>query len=385
MVTPTQSDPADSKLRELGYDPAAPPETALEVLRGLLGNPQADQATVARALGEIRIPGAADLLSAMERSASGALRREIRRALFRLRQRGIVPHAAAPEKPSEPAPAAEPALSALLSPFDPSGARLVWIMKPRLQGGVTQLSCVVDEEEGLVGAGVATRSRREVRDKRGEIERDFGLKMVEADWRLADFIVCEAYRRTARKSEHRVTDFMAERAELIAEPPAEKFVHPIYAELLAAPAEPSSELLKEPAIAEWKFPAAALKPYTDEIARLQGSTLVLSPIQQKERVEEVMDKAMAGLFANDRVRRRLEDIAYYLARSGKTEPARWAAAAAAAIRDRAELKRIGFFRDFVRLVLGAKIAEEHERAKEEPRLIVTPAEAMREAQARARR
>jgi hypothetical protein len=392
MANEAQADHADSELRELGFDPTAAPEQALETLRALSDRPGANQAAIARALGEIKLAGAADLLAAMEHRASGAVRREIRRSLFKLRRLGFEPApAAAPEQSkSKPAAAAESeGISALLSPFDHTGARMVWIMKPRVQGGLSHLAGVTSESEGLVGAGVTERSRRELRQKRAEIEREIDFAMVEADWRLADLILCEAYRRTPATARREVGDFLARRAEITAEPPpGPDFVHPVYRELLPAePVEPSVDLLRTRQIMEWKFPADEIKPYVAEITELQGSTLVLNPLQQQDRVEAVIDKALTGLFAGERgyrIRRRLEDIAYYMAHAKAPELARWAAAAAAAIRDGADLKRIAFFRGFIRVVLGATLAEQEERAKEEPRLIMTPAEAMRAQQARGR-
>ena len=392
MANEAQTAHADSQLRELGFDPAAAPEQALETLRALSDRPGVNQAAIARALGEIKIAGAADLLAAMEHRASGAVRREIRRSLFKLRRFGLepAPAARAEQSKSKPAAAAEPeGISALLSPFDHTGARMVWIMKPRVQGGLSHLAGVTSESEGLVGAGVTERSRRELRQKRVEIEREIDFLMVEADWRLADLILCEAYRRTPAAARREVGDFMARRAEITAEPPpGPDFVHPVYRELLSSePVEPSVELLRTRQIMEWKFPADEIKPYVAEITELQGSTLVLNPLQQQDRVEAVLDKALTGLFTGERgyrIRRRLEDIAYYVARQGRSELARSAAAAAAAIRDGADLKRIAFFRGFIRVVLGATLAEQEERAKEEPRLIMTPAEAMRAQQARGR-
>ncbi len=233
MANEAQADHADSELRELGFDPAAPPEQALETLRALSDRPGANEAAIARALGRIKIAGAADLLAAMEHRASGAARREIRRSLFRLRRFGLE-SAPAPSPPaqSKPAAASEPeGISALLSPFDHSGARLIWIMKPRVQGGLSHLTGVTSESEGLIGAGITERSRRELRQKREEIERDFGFQMVEADWRLADFILCEAYSRTPAAGRREVGDFLARRAEITAEPPpGPDFVHPVYRE-----------------------------------------------------------------------------------------------------------------------------------------------------------
>jgi hypothetical protein len=77
------------------------------------------------------------------------------------------------------------------------------------------------------------------------------------------------------------------------------------------------------------------------------------------------------------VRRRLEDMGYYMARSGRREAAGWAAAAAARLRDGADARRIPFFQALMRAQLGAVFAQAQEREREEPRLIMTPAEAMR--------
>jgi hypothetical protein len=77
-----------------------------------------------------------------------------------------------------------------------------------------------------------------------------------------------------------------------------------------------------------------------------------------------------------------------MARSRRREAAGWATAAAARLRDGADASRIPFFQALIRAQLGAVFAEEQERERDEPRLIMTPAEAMRaqqQQQARPRR
>jgi hypothetical protein len=388
MALAKDADQADAALRAAGFDPAAPSEQALETLRALRGKPGADDGAIARALGNLKIAGAADLLAEMEHSASGAARREIRRALFRLRQRGIEPTRVPAAEPARPAAAPEPELTALLSPIDAEGGRAVWIMKPRLQGGLFRLTGITIEGQGLVQAVLDSVTRRELRAERASLEQRAQVKLVEADWRLADFILCEAWRHTPESRRREIGDFLGTRADLIPTPPPADFIHPVYAELLTEPIEPSTELLKEEEILTWRFRAEELKPYVDEINEIRQSPIVLNPIQQKERAEAVVERAATGLFGGERAertRRRLEDTAYYMARTGREKQARWAAAAAAAIRDGADLKRIAFFVNFARVVLETVLSAEQERARQEPHLIVTPAEAMREREARERR
>ena len=385
-----ETEPSEARLRKLGFDPAAAPEQAITTLRSIRA--AAGDGAIAHALGAIATPESAAMLAEMEAGATGATRREIRRALFRLRQRGIQPEQRTAPAALAPIVEAAAGLSALLSPIDAEGVSIAWLMKARAGGGLKRLWGLVSESEGLVGATLETLSRKELRQERIEIERRAGAKLIDADWRLADFILCDAYRRTPEARRGKVGNFLALRTEIVAASPPAEFVHPIYAEFPeTASADPSVELMKAPEIAAFKFPAAVVKPFADEASSLRQSVIVLSPVQQEERVNAVVERALGELIVGDnayRLRRRFEDTAYSFARTGRREQAGWAAAAAAKIRDKAELKRIAFFQAFMRAQLGAVLAEQQEQERQEPRLIMTPAEAMRArqaAQARMRR
>jgi hypothetical protein len=398
-MTHTDIEREDETLRAAGFDSAAPPAEAIARLRELRSAPGVSANAIARALGAIASAEAAAMLAAMEAGASGALRREVRRALFRLRRRGIAPAAADADAtpPSGPLAASAPVLpaaglSALFSPVDPDGARIVWLLKERRGGGVARLWGLLADAEGLINIALDELSRRELRSERAEMERRAGVAMIAGDAGLADYILCEAFRRTPPDRRSHVGNFLTLRTGIVGTPPPIDLVHPIYAEMASAlDREPPPDLLKEPEIAAWKFPPDQVKPYFDEIKSIQESVLVLNRVQQQERINIVVERAAGELLRGERaeaVRRRLEDLAYYMARSGRREAAGWAAAAAARLRDGADASRVPFFSALVRTQLGAVFAEEQERAREEPRLIMTPAEAMRarqQQQARTRR
>jgi hypothetical protein len=381
------TNPDDTKLHEAGFDPAAAPSDAIAKLRELRSGPGVTDLAIARALGMIADPAAAAMLAEMEAGASGAMRREVRRALYKLKQHGID----APT-PAAMAPAAVATLEsdiekkAMLSPVDGEGARIVWIVKPRMQGGVIRLWALISESEGLVGAQNTHLSRRELNSERDELERRAQVKLVDADWRVADFIACEAWRNTPESRRGQVGNFLALRSELIPSPPPTELVHPVYAELAAeAAGEPSVELLKEPELLEWRLPDDLLKRYVDEINEAGESVIVLSPMHKQERVNAVIDRATAEFLQGDngkKIQRRFEDIAYYLARVEKRTQAGWAAAAAARLRDGIDVTKVLFFQAFIRTQLGTVAAAEQQKAEEEPRLIMTPAEAMRAREAR---
>jgi len=379
-----QIDPDDAKLVEAGFDSALAPSEAIAILRELSARPDISSAAIARALGAVNDAGAAAMLAEMEVGAAGSLRREIRRALFRLKQHGIE----APATSNPPASVAAPVsdLTAMLSPIDVEGARIVWIIKPRMQGGVLRMWALVSDSDGLVGAQNAGLTRRELKSEREELERRAQMKLVDADWRVADFIACEAYRNTPDARRGQVGNFLALRTQLIAAPPPNELAHPIYQEFAAEIAsEPSVELLKEPELLEWRLPDALIKPYVDEISSAGESVIVLSPIHKQERVNAVIDRAAAEILSGEnsrRIRRRLEDIAYYMARDKRRTQAGWAASAAARLRDGIDVTKNVFFQSLIRTQLGTLAAAEQQKAAEEPRLIMTPAEAMRAREAR---
>jgi len=383
--------PDDTKLLEAGFDLAAAPADAIAKLRELKATGGIPDAAIARALGMIADPRAAAMLVEMEAGAAGALRREVRRALYKLKQHGIeAPATTGAARGAEHGIAAEKTeISAMLSPIDAEGARIVWIVKPRAQGGVVRMWALISERDGLVGAHNTGLSRRELKSEREELERRAQVKLVDADWRVADFIACEAWRNTPESRRGQVGNFLTLRSELIASPPPTELLHPVYAELGAeAAGEPSVELLKEPELLEWRMPDAILKPYVEEIGRAGESVIVLNPLHRQERVNAVIERATAELLSGDNrraVQRRLEDIAYYMARVGRRTQAGWAAAAAARLRDGIDATKVPFFQALIRTQLGTVAAAEQQKAEQEPRLIMTPAEAMRAREAQASR
>jgi hypothetical protein len=375
----------EARLREYGFDSAAPAAEAVAKLVAMRGAGGIDDAAIAHALVGIIAPEAVAELVAMECGASGTLRREIRRALFRLRQRGVaVSESKTAGKPSLAA-AVQEELFGVLSSADASGARIAWLVKARRGGGLRRLWGLVSEVEGLVGATLESVTRKEFRQQRAEVERRAGTPLIDADWRLVDFILCDAWRRTPEARRGQVGNFLTIRGEIVASAPQQDFQHPIYAELAAELAqEPSAELMRDPYVAAFRLPASITKPYADEVAGLRESVIVLSRMQQEDRVNIAVERALGELLTGDsayRLRRHLEDTAYFCLHIGKRALAGPIAAAAARLRDGADVKRAPFFRAFMRAQIGAILTEQQEAAREEPRLVMTPAEAIRARQA----
>src|SRR5439155_10991633 len=121
-----------------------------------------------------------------------AVRKEIRRALYRLRQRGVpIPAASAPS-PS-PTTAATAEADGLVSGFDARGDRVVWIVRPLTAGGSFVVAATVNEPEGLRDVHVAETSRKQLREIRRRMEAEAHVRLVAADWPEGVAVYVAAY------------------------------------------------------------------------------------------------------------------------------------------------------------------------------------------------
>jgi len=346
----------------------------------------ADGAALAAALGELPSPEVAALLVALEPHAGErAVRKEIRRSLYRVGQRGVpVPAppapAAAPRTP--PAPEAE----GLLSLFDGGGDRLIWIIRPLPTGGALLIAAQVNEPEGLRDVSAGEASRKQIRAARQQLEAESGLRLVAADWRTLDALLVEAHVR-AGGGTTRERDYLRLRPRLTREaprPPAE----PVSAQVTAPSAEESAALaagsaalLEEPELAPWVPAPEAAAPFVEEIARLRESPLVLSRLAQEERVREVLRRAAATLFPPAVLARRLEGTAYLLAETGRALAARRALAVAQLLgaRPGAALD-VPLVALLAERAVGSLLAQATAHTEEERRgaLVVTPGQFLRD-------
>src|SRR5260370_42477801 len=114
----TDTKPDDAKLLEAGFDPAAAPADAIAKLRELKGTPGITDVTIARALGMIADPAAIAMLLEMEAGASGATRREVRRALYKLKQHGIDVPSPSTASTAHDTVTEKTEITAMLSPID---------------------------------------------------------------------------------------------------------------------------------------------------------------------------------------------------------------------------------------------------------------------------
>jgi len=345
----------------------------------------ADGVAVVAALADLATPAVARLLVEIEAAVTDrAVRKEMRRTLYRLRQRGV----AVPEPARTPvAPPSAPAgdVEGFVSAFDARGDRVVWIVRAQPTGGALLVAATLNEPAGLRDVHAGEASRKQIRAVRQRMEAEAGIRLVAADWRVIDALLVEAHERAGGGATER--DWLRLRPRLTTDPPrppaepvSRRAAAPTPDETPALVAG-SAALVAEPELRGWYPTPEAASPFVSEIRTVRESPIVLSRMAQEERVREVLRRAATALFPPVVLARRLEGTAYVLAETGRTAAARQALAVASAIRARpADALDIPLVATLVERAVGALLAETTARDEEARRgsLVVTPGEVLRD-------
>ena len=379
----------EARLQEWAVGDAA----GVDVLRSLIGRDAAVDLAIAVRLGRIAESASVAALRAVEAATADKLvQREVRRALYRLQQRGV----AVPTAVVEPPPVvAAPALEGYLSAVDGRGDQLVWLVKAH-PGGLAHVFAVVNDPEGLRDVDLFETTRKALRATREELVARHALRLVDADWHYCDFVIDRAFRWAVEQQRPVRGDYPGIRARLIRTPVTE--VPPlIYAHLDAEALrqdahllQESAEVLAEPEFRTWVFHRETLQPYLEAVQRIKDSPLVLNEMQQKERFHETTARAVEELFGGERQAswgRRFTEMAYYFHATRRPLQARRACATALALEaSRHGGRDIPVCETLTRAGLGAYLQAEETRQAEEARtsLVVTPQQAARELQQRRR-
>jgi hypothetical protein len=391
---PTQ-DSAAATLAALGVG-LDQPLAALDRLEPAWGAAPEAEARVVAALGASNEPAVAHRLSALEARSAKSVRREIRRALYKLEQRGLwkPPTPAPPPRASELLGIHEGEPEAWLSAIDAGGNRLAWLARS-LGHGLATLSTVISDTAGMRDLHAGETTRKALAKARKDLASRHGTTLVEAPWQHVDALVADAYERAQDRSA--LTEYPQARTLVVPHPARGPVAAPIDAliDRAAAGDDPaalaaSGEALGERELAGWLLPLEWLKATLDELEGAQQSVLVLSPVQKEERARVALGRAIDEILDPPERRElyagRLEETAYLLAKRGALGHARALVAAAVALRTGKAISAIPVLAELTRASLGlaAQVHAEEAREQAKSSLIVSPAQALAEAQARSR-
>lgn len=369
-------------------------QPGVEALREAVGKDSAADLAIAARLGAIEDPASVAVLQAVEGDATDKLvRKEAKRSLYRLEQAGLdIPRPQ--QEPPRIAPT-EVAIDGYVSAIDGNGDQLVWLT--RSQGGTLyHVFAVLNDPAGLKEIDLLETTRKQLRSFREDLLNEHGVRMVPTDWHYCDFLIDRAFRWAREQGRSGGGDYPGIRARLTSDPVKE---HPalirtlLDADEVAADAkalETSGMLMAEPELRLWVLGHDVLGPYIEEWDEIRNSPIVLTEPQQHERMAELGDKAADNIYGGEMKAswvRRLEEMAYTFYSTDRVDQARSALAAAMAL-ERSDKggSDVPLLKGLAGACLGAHIQVHKEQQAEEQKssLIVSPADAAREAEAKKR-
>ncbi|MBE4752528.1 hypothetical protein G4177_30625 [Corallococcus sp. ZKHCc1 1396] len=299
------------------------PDAAVEQARRLAGDVAAASAPFVEALPEplagavleaAVLAGHVALPEALSASTVKPLAKAAKKALYRLRSRGVTP----PEPPREPAPSpaqeALPTLMTLVSSTGQSGL----LLTRAVRGGVELLQVIVSDEQGVLELTRSEVSRGELRRilKHAQDNR-FGVQVSREEGAA---LLAEAAALNLRTRTPFPPDLEAALRH--------HGVQPIHdpAPLPAPEPEDARRVLEgdqlhaTPEIAEWMPPDAEVRRLMEQVQALASSPLALSATQRQEQArQKVLDAARAYFTPEVRQRyaRRLWRMAPFFEDTGR--------------------------------------------------------------------
>ncbi|MBI3449177.1 MAG: hypothetical protein HY049_09705 [Acidobacteria bacterium] len=338
--------------------PGTPGDQVVLTLSPLIGRDPACDLLIAEWLGRTGDRDTAEKLASWEPQAPDKdVKREIRRALFKLEQKGIpVNRREEPKavfslgvKPHEP--------EAYLGAPDGDGARMAWLLK-RDASGYTGLFTVISDREGMLSVSAGTLTKQRLTDAIKEMASEGTGAPAPAPWPYVDALMHAAFRQAAPRPGRSRADYLLSRSEITAAAALPVPTCPVWDEVPASSlADPelldaSAELFKEKELGTWSLPAEAARTHLQALADLNRSGLVLSKETAAERTTAIFDAALVDFAASplrEILARRLEEMGYVLHRRGMERPARLALAVALALRspEPVDLKKVSFLRAWV--------------------------------------
>ncbi len=269
-------------------------------------------------------------------------RKALRRALHRLRSRGVdVPTAATPKTVAKLAPMDEAIDEARVTGLDPSGARILYLAKDRAGGGVRIFQAVIEASRGVLELEVfeagRARARRFLRDtEKREAWPAAALPPVTARALIAEAAANQSRERSAPRA------FVEFRSRLCDAPPDTPTPAQLVRDELGDDAVAGDEALAR--VAGW-FEGGTVGPWPPARERVDGlierlqeiakSVVVASGAAREEQVESVVTDSLAEIFGEDerdRVARCLDETAYVWWKTGREADARTALAGATGFR-----------------------------------------------------
>ena len=326
-------------LAQLGIAHESPAPDTVAQLKAVIGKSLESDLAAIFLLGKIPASASAELLQEIDRSATDKeVKKEIKRALFKLSQKGIaIAVAESGEKKTAPLFERHAEIEAYMSPVDGGGGRLLWLAKAQANRALQVIQAMLHDREGLLRYAGVEMKRKELRAMADGIKAQHGVSMIAVPWQFADYIIYDGYERAKARGQSGLENFHEIRS-LIGTGKPKPVTHPIYQQLGSIDfrdglwREQSRRLLDEPELRYWILIDEWVRSeYLPQLQEAQSSRLVLNQAQKEERLAAIVRDAVKTLCRGDNGRafkQRMEDMALYFYATERQELAKLSLAVA---------------------------------------------------------
>jgi hypothetical protein len=263
------------------------------------------------------------------------VQKAIRKAAYRLRQRGIsVPETDSRDDiPAVRLTADREEPKAHAGPIDGTGSRGLFVALPRTARGLDVGMGVLNDEKGILDFIGGTYSKNQLREIRPRFFESFG-PMVEIPLdHAADLL--ESVRGLAETDASRA--YLSFRPLLLESIPSEKktalsdLFHIEEGALESLTPSRAEDLLAHDLFESWVLGPEETAPVVEEIFEAEESPIYISEEQKAQRIQEIRDRAVKDLFPDEkrgRIKKRLEEMAIFFSLRQEKDYAQWAFTAA---------------------------------------------------------
>jgi|GEM_PF-262505 hypothetical protein len=326
-------------------------EESLPIISLLIGCKTELDAMIIDLISDIESPDTVKLLnSMMENSAEKEQKKKVKRALFKLKSKGMKTEEPEQKKNvwAPPPVSTDSKWEGYLSAIDCTGSRLVWITSPVFPRGVNMAYGVLSDLKGILDFYWGEMSKKEFKNYfKAYSEKEGGnFAIVEAPAEYCQFLFEKSRELMIKKGGNPPDDYLYWK-NIIKPKKAENIKPLIYKEysennfediLKLAGQTEKLHLIKE--FKGWFLEPAEIKPYIDSFEDQTPGLITLTEEQKKEKLEELIKGSTEKYFNDERAsvyRERLEEMAYILLKLKMEEEARLTLAAALAIEKKSVL------------------------------------------------
>jgi hypothetical protein len=310
--------------------------------------------------------------------------KSIKRTLYKLKQKGVKWEEKAQKKEPilKPPKPAEP--QGYLGSIDATGSRIIVIGKPQPLRGLLVIFSVVNDLEGIQEFNLQEFSKKGFNEFIKDSLASAEFPIVTAPGAYCVHILKEAASLTQRLSKplpQGYHDAERECKDITWDHPAPL----IYQYIQENEVKDSAHLLKDSInlhkimpFATWHIATPEVQQYATLITETQQSKIVLRPDQKEARLNAIHRDALEELFPEEKRflwKRRLEEVAYILLKTGKEDEAKTSLSAAIDLNNPfSAIDPNPFIWNLLLKSIYILIEEDHEKQEEEKKtsLIITP-------------